>query len=112
MNTYTITALEYLLTIANAEDSISDWFADLPPVMAAFATTALAIELETEACSLDCAGRLSFVSENFVSRIDLSSLNLADAQKASIDGGICSLQCETFSEFLKCINEELTADNY
>jgi hypothetical protein len=32
MDTYTITALEYLLTIANAEDSISDWFADLPPV--------------------------------------------------------------------------------
>lgn len=32
MDTYTITALEYLLTIANAEDSLSEYFAQLPPV--------------------------------------------------------------------------------
>ena len=32
MDTYTITALEYLLTIANADDSLSEYFASLPPV--------------------------------------------------------------------------------
>lgn len=32
MDTYTITALEYLLAIANSDDDVSEWFAQLPPV--------------------------------------------------------------------------------
>lgn len=32
MDTYTLTALEYLLAIANAEDTLSEYFAQLPPV--------------------------------------------------------------------------------
>ena len=32
MDNYTLTALEYLLSIANADEAISEFFAKLPPV--------------------------------------------------------------------------------